>query len=289
MGEALDLAAQHLVHAVDEAAHHRVEEAHLLPRGDGDKILEALVQRLHGLLHRARNVLGQLAVQVVCHLANQRRLLLLVDGHLGHRIHGEHARVAAHGAVEGAQRVLGGALHRAGDEREEHRAHHAEDGGHEGVAHAGDQRDDGVHHGGGIAHAEAGEALGQADQRAQEADGHQQARHRLAEGGAAGAVDHGLLIDEVLHVGRVVVHAVGKEQVVQVFAPVGAEHALAQKVVLLPGLLRLRSGADVADGAADGSPRAQHRKHALDQAHYEDKQDDCIDQQIEKAAAQDAL
>ena len=69
----------------------------------------------------------------------------------------------------------------------------------------------------------------------------------------------------------------------------GAEYALAQEVVLLPGLLRLGSGADVADRAADGSPGAQHRKHALDQAHYEDKQDDCIDQQIEKAAAQDAL
>ena len=289
MGQALDLAAQHLVHAVDEAAHHRVEEAHLLPGRHGDEVLQALVQRLHRLLHRAGDVLGQLAVQIVGHLADQRGLLLLVDGHLGHRIHGEHARVAAHGAVEGTQRVLGGALHRACDEREEHRAHHAEDGGHEGVAHAGDQRDDGVHHGGGVAHAEAGEALGQADQRAQEADGDQKSRHSVAEGRAPGAVDHRLLIDVILHVGRVVVHAVREEQVVQIFAPVGAEHALAQKVVLLPGLLGLRSGADVANCAAEGSPRAHHREHALDQAHYKDKQDDCIDQQIEEATAQDAL
>ena len=156
------------------------------------------------------HVLGERTVQVLGHGLDQGGLLLLVDGDLGHRVHAQHTGVAAHGPVEALQRVLAGAVHRAGDQREQHAAHHAEYGRGEGVAHAGDQRDDGLLHRGGVGHVEAGQALGQADQRAQEAQRGHQPRQRVGKGRPARAVHHGLLVDVILHVAGVVVHAVGE-------------------------------------------------------------------------------
>ena len=210
-------------------------------------------------------------------------LLLLVDGDLGHGVHAEHAGVAAHGGVELGQRVLGGAVHHAGDQREGHRAHHAEYGRHEGVAHAGDQRDDGALHGGGVGHVKPGQAPGQADQRAQKAQRGQKPRQRLGEADAARAVDHGLLVDVVLHVRGVVVAPVREEQVVQIVAPVRKQRALAQEVVLLPGVLLVAALADGPYGAAHQAPGAHHREYASDQSHQEQHHDGDVDHQARDA------
>lgn len=74
------------------------------------------------------------------YLVNQRRLLLLVDGHLRHGVHRQYARIAAHGPVEIAQFMLGGAVDRPGNQRKGHRTYHTHDRGHEGVAHSGGSR-----------------------------------------------------------------------------------------------------------------------------------------------------
>ena len=110
--------------------------------------------------------------------------------------------------------MLGRAAHKAGNQRKGNRADHADDGSHERIAHAGNQRDDGFLHSLGVGHVKAGQAGGQADERAQEAEGNHQPRKRFGKGNAARAVDGGILVDVVFDVGSIVVHAVGEEQVV---------------------------------------------------------------------------
>ena len=100
----------------------------------------------------------------------------------------------------------------AGDEREGDGADHADDGGHERVAHAGDERDDGVLHGFGVGHVEPGKAGRQADERAQEAEGDHQPRDGLGKGDAARAVDGGIFIDIVFDIGGVVVTPSAKKR-----------------------------------------------------------------------------
>ena len=213
-GKVFELAVEHAVHALDEAAGHLVDEAHLLLGIDVHELLQALLDgRRRGgddLLH----AVGEAAVQVLRHGLDQRGLLLLVDGDLRHGVDREHAGVAAHGAIEVLQGVLGRAADKARDQREGDGADHADDGGHKGVAHAGDERDDGLLHGFGVGHVKPGKAGGQADERAQKAEGNHQPGNGLGKGDAARAVDGGIFIDIVLDIGGVVVHAVGKEEVV---------------------------------------------------------------------------
>ena len=101
-----------------------------------------------------------------------------------------------------------------------------------------------------------------------EAQGDHQAGQRVRKAGGAGAVDHRLVVYVILHVAGVVINAVGKEQVVQIFAPVGEQAALAQKGILLPGMLLIA----LAYGAAGTVQRgtvAHHGQNALYEAEYE--------------------
>lgn len=277
--EVLQLSADHLVHAVDKPHDHGVQKPQLILAGHGHEVLQALVHRLDGILNGAGDVFGKRAVQIPGHRLDQRRLLLLVDRDLRQRVDAEHAGIAAHGAVERPQRVLGRAVDGAGNQCKQDRSDHAEDRRHERIAHAGDQHHDRLLRGGGVGHVEAGQTLRQSDQRAQKAQRHQQARHRVAKCAAPGAVDDGLLVDEVLDVAGVVVFAIGEEEVVQIGAPVGLERSLAEEVVLLPGALGLVAGLDAADGGAQPAARADHGRDAQHQSHDEHRHDDDVDEQ----------
>ena len=101
------LAVHHFVHALHKAARHFVDQPHLLLGVYGHKLFQAFLDGRRRAGDDFLQAVGKAAVQILRHGLNQRGLLLLVDGDLRHRVYGEHARIAAHGAVEILQRVFG--------------------------------------------------------------------------------------------------------------------------------------------------------------------------------------
>ena len=108
----LNWPVQHAVQALDEAACHLVDQAHLLLGIDLHELLQALLDGPGGVGDDFLHAVGEAAVEVLRHGLDQGGLFLLVDGDLRHRVHGQHASVAAHGAVE----VLQGMFRRTAGE-----------------------------------------------------------------------------------------------------------------------------------------------------------------------------
>ena len=126
--------------------------------------------------------------------------------------------------------------------------------------------------------------LGQADQRAQEAQRGHQPRQRVGKGRPARAVHDGVFVDVVFHLAGVVVHTVGEEQVVQIIAPVGIQRALAQEIILLPGVFLVPLRADAPDGPLQRVAVVHHRGDAPQQPDDEQRHDGQIHQQVGNAA-----
>ena len=80
------------------------------------------------------------------------------------------------------------------------------------------------------------------------------------------------------------IRAVGEEQVVQIFRPVGEQRALAQKLVVLPAATGVLTGADVAHGALEQLPVVQNGNHAFADSQHKQHQHQRIYQQIEHRA-----
>ena len=269
---------------IDEPRNDRVQEAHLFLSGHGDKILKALLERLHRFLHDLGDIVGKRAVQILRHRLNQRGLLLLINRDLRQRINAQHARIAAKRAVKRLDRILRRAVNRAGNHRKQHRADHAENRGHKSVFHAGNQRCDRILNRIKVRHVKARQTARQTDQRAQKSERNQQARHRVGKCRAPGTVNHRILIDEILDIAGVVIHAVGEEEIVHVSAPVRKQGSPAEEIILLPRALGFVARAQVANRAPETVSRIDNRRDAQEQPHYKHHDDDRIHHNIRKAA-----
>ena len=281
------LPVQGAVHAGDKAAHNMIQPLQLRLGLGGDIAADALGDGGHAVFHGLADALGHFAAQFADGVAQESRLVLLLDDGLHvvaqRPLHDE----LGEGLIEGVDAVLGGADARPVQDIKKQGAGAARNGGAKGEIHAADHLGDARHGVLGAGQIQAAQAPHQADEGAQDAQGCQNARDHIAQLGVAVGVDHGVVVDVILHV-AVDAPAVQLLRVHQK-PPPGGLHGPAQEQRVLPhGTLAVPQGHDLQlvhrPTQKTGAPAAG--KNALGKPHQGDDGDGAIYEHVGQAARQ---
>ena len=274
------------VHLADELANDAPHTFHLFLRSALNESIQRLGQGIHGAADGHFQRRGHPVADRFGNAGQPFFFVLLLADQLHLRQKGTGHGQLIEGFVEAVQRPACPAHAHAVEHIEQKRAGNARHGGGEGKAHPGQQQGNAVHRALRVGKVDAGQALHQADEGAQNAQRGQQTGDEFRQLGMAGLIDHTIFIYIVFDIAGHSTH-IQLPRVQQEFLPFIAERT-AEEARLPPRGPLIISGCffQFGYGTVQQGAVTEHGIDTFTNAHQHHQCDGAVDQKIHQIRSQ---